>query len=219
MNWISLELGDSGIASINLTFWWSDFWFVGCRVSIRLIRCGSGLNFAGIESHVFLPIITVFCWSVADELMWNAPLESTVNPCVVSFLNQFMSALRDFGCHGRFPWNPIPSLEVLATTRASGAIQTGYSMDELEQEASELQHKISTFSLESNTDSTHDQLSIVQTKVLDEIIPAISSIRHANSCFQQELKDISSNITKYHTLKSNISACLEFLGNYHKLHS
>lgn len=92
-------------------------------------------------------------------------------------------------------------------------------MDELEQEASELQHKISTFSLESNTDSTHDQLSIVQTKVLDEIIPAISSIRHANSCFQQELKDISSNITKYHTLKSNISACLEFLGNYQKLHS
>jgi hypothetical protein len=77
-----------------------------------LILLGNGLNFTGIDSQVFLPIITAFGKSDSKDLI-NGLFRKDVT-CLKNSISKFKCATFD---QGNDPWFPMAPSCVFATMR------------------------------------------------------------------------------------------------------
>ena len=79
-------------------------------------RLSSGRNFLGIDSYVFLPIITAFCKVLPDALLVAATETGLASTVLVSSLKKAMSPGKR---HGRPPDFPMPQVVRVAATTIS----------------------------------------------------------------------------------------------------
>lgn len=75
-----------------------------------------GLNRAGIESHVFRPIITTFRPSGSPN---STPQALRMYLFRVTYFKNAISKLNRLGLHGRSPLRPMPNSLVTAATMAN----------------------------------------------------------------------------------------------------